>query len=144
MLIVVTILSLLIGISFPALSSGMESLRLVSGADDFAATLNGALNRAERRRHAVEIAIAPAENALLAASFDSGFRRRISLPPGVRIVSVLPALHGDNSHPRRFFFFPGGAPPRLGILLANGRGDQRMVRLDPVSSVALVERVEAR
>lgn len=134
MLIVVTILSLLVGISFPALSSGIESLRLISGADEFAATLNGSLNRAERRQHAVEVAIVPAERAMIVASFDGGFRRRVELPVGVKILG--------GEQPQRFFLFPGGAPPRIALMLANERGDKRLVRLDPVSSVAIVERVD--
>lgn len=132
MLLVVMILSLLVGLSFPVFSSGLESLRLISAADDCAALLNGSLNRAERRQHAVEVAIVPAERAMLAVSFDGTFRRRVDLPAGVVIVG--------NSEPRRFFLFPGGVPPGISMLLSNQRGNRRLVRLDPVSGVAIVER----
>ena len=59
MLIVVTIIGLIAGISFPAVTSGIDSLRLASASDSLASFLNGAMNRAERRQDVVEIAGKP-------------------------------------------------------------------------------------
>jgi hypothetical protein len=128
MLIVVALLSLLAGISFPAITAGIESLRLNSACDDIAALLNGALNRAERRQHGVEIDILPAENALVVSSFEPGFRRRLDLPATVR-------MEGER---RRLLVFPGGSPPRVAVELANRRGDRRIVRVDPVSGATMI------
>ena len=46
--------------------------------------------------------------------------------------------------PRRYLLYPGGAPPRLGILLENRRGTRRMVVLDPITGVPAIERPPSR
>src|ERR1700679_2938369 len=75
MLIVVTLIALVAGISFPSIASGVESLRLRSASDSMVAFLNTALDRADRRQQAVEIRISPKENLLTARSADNGFAR---------------------------------------------------------------------
>ncbi len=132
MLIVVTLMSLLFGISFPSLTAGIESLRISSACDEIATAINGALNRAERRQQGVEILVLPHENVVAVASFEPGHRRRVEMPPGVTIA-------GDQ--PRQFLVFPGSSPPRVAILLVNRRGDRRAVRIDPVSGAPLIERL---
>ena len=92
MLIVVALIGLLAGITFPAVSSGLDSLRLTSASDSLVNFLNAALNRAERRQQAVEVTISKAENALWLRSTEPGLVRKLELPDGIAIVSVLPRL----------------------------------------------------
>src|SRR5512136_502441 len=62
MLIVLGLIGLLVSISFPSVSSGVDTLRLMSASDSLAGFLNGALTRAERRQLAAEITINMREN----------------------------------------------------------------------------------
>ena len=62
MLIVVTLIALVAGLSYPSVASGLDSLRLRSASDAIVAFLNTALDRADRRQQAVEIRISPREN----------------------------------------------------------------------------------
>ncbi|MEZ5354525.1 MAG: prepilin-type N-terminal cleavage/methylation domain-containing protein [Bryobacteraceae bacterium] len=146
MLVVVMILSVLAGISYPSMSAAIDSLRINNAASDVAAQFNLGLNRAERGQTAVEIAILPAENAVVLASPPKPprppFFRRLVLPVGVSILTVLPAAPGDPRMARGFLLYPGGSAPRVGVLLGNSRGDRRLVRVDPVTGVPLVERLE--
>lgn len=142
MLVVVMILSVLAGISYPSMSAAIDSLRINNASSDVAAFLNLGLNRAERAQNAVEVAIFPAENAIALTGARPGFARRLNLPEGVSIVSVLPSIPGDQRLPRAFLLLPGGAAPRIGVLLGNARGDRRVVRVDPVTGIPLVERLE--
>jgi type II secretory pathway pseudopilin PulG len=142
MLVVVMILSVLAGISYPSMSSAIDSLRINNAASDIAAFFNLGLNRAERAQHAVEVAILPAENAILLSSPRPGFSRRFDLPAGVSILAVVPAIPGGAQLPRGFLIFPGGTAPRIGVLLGNARGDRRMVRVDPITGVPMIERLE--
>ncbi|MCC6860891.1 MAG: prepilin-type N-terminal cleavage/methylation domain-containing protein [Bryobacterales bacterium] len=135
MMVVVGIVSLLAGISFPAISSGIDTLRLSSACDAVATFLNGALNRAERRQQAVEISVLPSENRMWIESTEPGFRRQLELPEGVRIAAVLPALPVEIQGPRRFIVLPGGVAPRLGVELRNRRGVRRTVQVDPITGV---------
>ena len=142
MMIVVLLIGLMAGISFPAVSSGVETLRLNSGSDSVAAFLNAASDRAERRQQPVEIVVFPAANQIAMYSVEPGFERRIDMPPGVRIAGVLPQIPGDPAAPRRILLLPGSAPPRIGIRLENRRRAARVVRLDPITGVPRVERAQ--
>ncbi len=138
MMVVVTLIAIMIGISFPAVGSGVDSLRMSSSADAVASFLQGAVNRTERRQQMMEMTISPPENALILAG--ENFLRRYNLPEGVTIAEVLPPVPLDVRLPRHFLLYPGGAPPRIGVRLANSRGAQRIVSLDPITGVPQIER----
>ena len=141
MLVVVTLLSLLAGISYPSFSATIDSLRINTAADDIAALWNASLNRAERRQQPVEFAVSQNQNTIMAISADGSFRRSVQMPSGVRVAGVLPRLPMDDQYPRRFLLNPGGSVPRVGIILANTRGVRRLVGVDPVSGVPRIQRL---
>jgi prepilin-type N-terminal cleavage/methylation domain-containing protein len=144
MLIVVAIISLMVGISYPSISSGIDTLRLTSACDSIASFLNGALNRAERKQVVVEVTISKLENVLIMRSEEPGFERRLDVPQGVRITGVIPSIPFDPDAPRHFLMYPGGTVPRFGVELANQRGGRRIVRVDPITGISQVERPEAQ
>jgi prepilin-type N-terminal cleavage/methylation domain-containing protein len=135
MMIVVMLMALLAGLSYPSVASGVDSLRLRSASDSIVAFLNTALDRADRRQQAVEISISPRESLLTARSADLGFVRRLDLPEGVHIASIRPAAEIAPDEARRFLVYPGGTVPRIGIELANNSGRRRMVSIDPITGV---------
>jgi type II secretory pathway pseudopilin PulG len=134
MIVVLAIIGLIVGISFPAISAGLDSVRMVSATDSVAAFLNAAVNRAQRRQEAVEVIIDPRENRLSAYSNDPGFSRELRLPDGILIESEQP-------EPRRIILLPGGSVPGIAIQLMNRRGGHRIVRLDPMTGYPRVESV---
>jgi len=139
MVVVVALVALIAGLAFPALMSGIDSLRLNSATTGVASFVNSALNRAERREEVVEIDILKSENALVMRSTEPGFFRRLDLPDGVRITHVLPEIPENPDAPRAFFVYPGSAPPRFGVELINRREVQKIVRVDPITGVPRVE-----
>ena len=52
---------------------------------------------------------------------------------------MLPSLPDETPDPRRFIVMPDGAPPRVGIQIANRRGARRIVRVDPMTGVPRIE-----
>ncbi len=141
MLVVVALISLMVGISYPALTSGIESLRLNAATNGVVSFLDYGLSRAERRQQMVEITISKADNSLEMRSSEPGFYRKLEMPEGVSIVQVLPPL-AENSDPdlkRNFLLYPGGTVPPLGLQLINRRNVQRVVRVDPITGVPRVE-----
>lgn len=137
MLMVVLLIGLMAGVSFPAISSGVDTLRLRGAGEEVATMITAAVNRAERRHTPVEVAISAVDNAIVLTSVEPGFLRTFRPSGGVTIAAVLPpALNADPSQPRRFIVYPGGAIPRLGILLSNPHGTRRLVRIDPITGVA--------
>ncbi|MGC8793643.1 MAG: pilus assembly FimT family protein [Bryobacteraceae bacterium] len=139
LLIVVALVSLLVGITFPAVGSGVDSLRLASAGNRVATFFHTALNRAERGQQAVELTIHPVENRLVMRTPEGGSERTLELEEGVRIAAVLPALPQAEQGPRRFILLPGGATPRIQVELRNRRGDRRLVSVDPITGVPRVE-----
>lgn len=132
MLVVVAIAGAIVSIVLPAFASGLDNMRLSQGADSVAAFINGGLNRVERRQQAMEIAISPGENLIWLRSADSSFVRKLELPDGVRIEGDL----------RRYLLLPGATAPRFGVQLANRRDRRRIVSVDPITGVPLIQNVD--
>jgi prepilin-type N-terminal cleavage/methylation domain-containing protein len=141
MLVVAALIGILAAISFPAATAGLDGLRLSSASDSIVSFLNAGLTRAERRQQVVEITIFRGEQALAMRSTEPGFGRRLVLPDGISIVAVHPVLPVEPDAPRRFLLYPGGSVPRIGIEIANQR-NRRIVRVDPITGVPVVERPE--
>jgi prepilin-type N-terminal cleavage/methylation domain-containing protein len=141
LLIVVTLIALVSGISYPSAAAGVESLRLRSVSDQVVSFLNTAIDRAGRREQVIEVWIAPKENVLIARSPDLAFTRRLELPDGYRILAVLPPAEVTPDQPRRFLMYPGGTIPRIGVEIANRAGNKRMVSVDPFTELTRAEKV---
>ena len=144
MVVVVSIIGLVAGISFPSISAGLDSVRMVSATDSVAAFLNSAVNRAQRRQQPIGLGISPRENLLTLYSSEPGFKREFKLPDGIAIVEIMPQATGESDGPRQFLFMPGATMPGIGIQLANRRGTRRIVRLDPMTGFPRVESVTTK
>jgi hypothetical protein len=141
MMIVVAIVGLIAGLSFPAISAGLDSVRLASTTDSLASFLNAAVNRAERRQVPLELIISPKESLLTLYSNEPGFTRELKLPEGIAIEAVLPRNPDDPQAVRRLILMPGATVPGIGIQIANRRGTRRIIRLDPMTGFPRVESV---
>jgi len=138
LLIVMTIIGLMAAISFPAISSGIESLRLASASDSIVSFLNAGLNRAQRRQEPVEVAVSVKDNIITLTS--ASLSRRLDMPSGVTIQQVWPQVPEDTGT-RFFLLLPAGAVPRFGIEIANRKGVHRIVRVNPMTGVPEIERI---
>ncbi len=141
LLIVLTLIALITGISYPSAAAGVESLRLRSVSDQVVNFLNTAIDRAGRREQVIEVWIAPKDNVLIARSPDLEYSRRLELPAGYRILAVLPAVEVSPDEPRRFLMYPGGTIPRIGVEIANRDGNKRMVSVDPFTELTRAEKI---
>jgi type II secretory pathway pseudopilin PulG len=142
MMVVVAIIALIVAVSAPSMSAGLDSVRMTSAADSVATFLNGAVNRAERRQEPMELVISLKENKLDLYSNEPGFTRELKLPEGILIHAVLPKSGDDDPEElRRLILMPGASVPGIGIELANRRGGRRIIRLDPMTGFPRVERV---
>ncbi|MBL8239742.1 MAG: prepilin-type N-terminal cleavage/methylation domain-containing protein [Bryobacterales bacterium] len=139
MLIVVAIIGVMIGVAFPSITAGVDSLRLRSATDEIVSTFNSAMNRADRRQVAVEVVVDRGQNRIFFASADPGYRRELTMPEGVTIERVLPVIPNlDENLPRQFMIHPGGTVPRVGLELKNRRNARRMVSVDPITGAAQI------
>jgi prepilin-type N-terminal cleavage/methylation domain-containing protein len=142
LLIVMTLIALITGIAFPSAAAGIESLRLRSVSDRVVSFLNTAIDRASRRQQVIEVWISPKDNLLISRSPDLEFSRRLELPEGYSILTILPAAEVSPEEPRRFLLYPGGGVPRIGVEIANRSGNKRMVSVDPFTELTRAEKVQ--
>ncbi|MBY0505132.1 MAG: type II secretion system GspH family protein [Bryobacteraceae bacterium] len=140
MLVVVGIVAILMGVSYPSISSSVDAVRLATAADSTAAFLNSALNRAEQRHQVLELTIAKRGNHLALRSADPTFLRQLDYPTGIRINEIMPTGLLTEEEARVFYLIPGGAAPRVGVQLVNTRGAKRTVRVDPITGAPEIVR----
>jgi len=143
MLVVVTIISLIVAVSFPAVTSGLDSLRLHQAVRDTVSLFDAGLSRAQRSQQVVEISVSTKENALWIEAPESRYERKIELPEGVTITRILPPSPSeDDLAVRSFYLYPGGSVPRFGIEMRNRRGQRRIVSVDPITGVPRISTPE--
>lgn len=144
MMLVVLLISIMAALTFPGVSSGIDSIRLRSSADSVAGLLAQAMVQVERRQEPVELTISRDEGVLAVRSLRPGFLREFRLPEGVSIREVHPAPPGEARALHTFFVFPGATFPRVSLVIGTTRGVLRRVRVDPVTGAARVEQVESK
>jgi prepilin-type N-terminal cleavage/methylation domain-containing protein len=143
MLVVMCIVGLIIGVTTPSISAGLDSVRLATATSSVAGFLNAAVTRVERRQQPIEVVIRPQENRIVIYSNEPGFTRDLTMPDGVTIERVFPAeMFGDGGGERRILLLPGATAPAMGVQLANRHGTRRIVRLDPMTGFPHVDKVE--
>jgi type II secretory pathway pseudopilin PulG len=146
MIVVVAIVGLVVGVSFPAISAGLDSVRIVSATDSVAAFMNAAVNRSQRRQEAVQILVDLRGNRMTAISSSPGYTRELTMPDGIRLEAVISgpvvANLASGEPEQRILLLPGASIPGVGIQIMSTRGARRIVRLDPMTGYPRVESVK--
>jgi type II secretory pathway pseudopilin PulG len=132
LLVVTVIVTAMIGIAFPALTAGLDAVRISSAASSVASFLTSAMNRVQRREQTAAIVVKPKENmlAVYGADSDGQPREKFTMPPGISI---------EGEQDRRFVLYPGGAFPRIAIVLRSEKGLQRSIEIDPITAVPTIK-----
>jgi prepilin-type N-terminal cleavage/methylation domain-containing protein len=143
MVVVVSIIGLMVGISYPAISAGLDSIRMSTATGSVASFLNVAVTHAQRRQTGVELVISPKQGVLRQYSNEPGYMKEYKLPDGIFVEAVLPDS-GEQQDERRFMLMPGGTVPGISIQLANHRDGHRLIKLDPMTGYPRVEAASAR
>lgn len=128
MLVAMGIAAMVLAISFPSFTRGLDGIRLRAAGERVAAFLNAARNRAERTQAPVEIVIDPARGLLTAQAAGGDWDRRLELE-GVRLA-------GNSG---RQVLLPGVPPPRFRLRLESDGGRALMVGIDPLTGVPQIE-----
>jgi prepilin-type N-terminal cleavage/methylation domain-containing protein len=137
LLVALALAGMILAISFPSLTRGLDGIRLQTSARRLAAFINDVRARAERAQQPVEIVIEPQNNRLSALSAGGDWDRELALEAGVRISAVLPVPPGNAlpEDPRRFVLLPGVPGPRFQVQLTGRHGELLAVGVDPLSGV---------
>jgi prepilin-type N-terminal cleavage/methylation domain-containing protein len=140
MLVVVAVVGIVVGVSIPSVSAGLDSVRLASTGDAIASFLNGAVTHAERSEQPVVVTIS-LKDGTISADGSGVFARRFQVPQGITIEKVLPEIDGSEGGDRQLLIVPGGTAPAIGIEYSNRHGGRRRVQLDPMTGFPRVETV---
>ena len=141
MLVVVAVIGIVVGVSIPSISAGLDSIRLASTGDAIASFLNSAVTHAERSEQPVVVAISIKEGTILADGGD-GYTRRFEMPQGITMDGVL--LGGESGGDGQVVILPGGATPAIGVEYSNRHGGRRRVQLDPMTGFPRIENVNTK
>lgn len=140
MLIVVVIVGLLAGLTYPSIASGLDAIRLRTASDTTATFLTQAMTRVERSQQPVELLFRRGTGRLLMAGVGMPQRPvEMLLPESVTVAHVHPEPPGEPPEMVSIVLMPGGTFPALRVELLNVRGQRRLVRIDPLAGVPVVE-----
>ena len=140
MLVAMAIVGMILAISFPSVTTGLDAVRLQAMTRRVAAFINVARGEADREQLPVEIRIDLIGNRMSAVTADGRWERGLQIEPGVVIAAVLPPV--ESSGPvRRFIVIPGVPPPRFRVQLDSARGRSMLVSVDPLTGTPQIEGV---
>jgi type II secretion system protein H len=137
MMVVIMIIAVIVTITTPSVSAGIDAVRLATATSSVAAFLNSASTHAERRERPVELVISA--KTLQFISTDPGSEHEFTLPDGITMAPISALPSEDAEGVSRWLFMPGGAVPSVAIQLSNQHGGRRTVRLDPMTGFPRVE-----
>jgi prepilin-type N-terminal cleavage/methylation domain-containing protein len=138
MLVVIALISLIMGVSYPSVSRGLDGIRLRTAADDVASFLGLAMNQVERTESPVVVRFLEAQGVLEMSGPDVPLKT-MKLADGISIAEVRPAVPGEQDGVRSVSLLPGGTFPRLMVDLTSRSGGRRTVAVDPVTGSAVAE-----
>jgi general secretion pathway protein H len=138
MLVVVALIALIAGLSYPSVGRGLDTIRLRGGADDLAAFLASAMASVERTESPMELRFS-FDDATVVAAGPLVAARTLRLPDGVRIEALYRRRNEPGETERSVMLMPGGGLPRLTLELVARNGVRRWVTVDAVTGVPLVE-----
>jgi prepilin-type N-terminal cleavage/methylation domain-containing protein len=132
LLVALALAGMIMAISFPTVSAGLEGVRLQSAGRRVAAFINAAGARTEREQLPVEVVIESKRLRALAA--DGKWDQTVDLPEGVEIRA--------EELPRRLVLLPGVPPPRTKLSLRSQRGKGLSVELNPLTGAPEIGEVQ--
>jgi type II secretory pathway pseudopilin PulG len=128
LLVVVALIGLMLSISYPTLTTGLDGFRLRSAVDRAGAFFQQARLEADRRQHPVQLTADPETNQLRALAVDASWRKSLDFADGVRLV--------QPPRPQSWVLFPGAPPPRVRLLLEAQTGGRRGLSINVFTGVA--------
>ena len=139
MLIVMTIIGVLAAVSYPGVTASLDSMRMRSATDSVASFLTQAKTRLDRSQDAVLLTFDKSAGRLEMHGATPASAKQLVLPEGISILRVHPEPPGDPVLVREVVLTPGATMPAFSIELLNRRGQHRLIRIDQLSSVPIVE-----
>lgn len=132
LLVALALAGMIMAISFPSATSGLDGVRLQASGRRVASFINAAREHAEREQVPVEVAVEAKRLQALAAG--GGWERTLELTEGVETV-----VSEGEPRTRRMVLLPGVPAPRVRFGLRSSRGRTLTVETNPLTGVPHIE-----
>jgi len=137
LLVVMALIALLAGLTYPSVSRGMDGVRLRMSADDVAAFLAQAMGQVEKTETPVLLRFLK-DQGVIEMSGPRTSTRTLRLPEGIALSELLPVPPGEARTERDVMLMPGGVFPRLTVEIATRGGASRWIGMDPATGTPSV------
>ena len=127
LLVVVAIISLMVSISYPTLTRGLDGVRLKTSVGQAGAFFSRVRQAADRRQQPVQLTVDPKQNRLTALAVDGGWDDELAFENRIRVA--FPA------QPSSLILYPGHPAPRFRLLLANESGGRDGLQVNVFTGV---------
>jgi prepilin-type N-terminal cleavage/methylation domain-containing protein len=128
LLVTVALIGLMLSISYPTLTTGLDGFRLRAAVDRAGTLVQQARLAADRRQQPVQLTADPGTRQLRALAVDASWRDTLEFADGVRIV--------QPKEPQSWMLFPGTPPPQIRLLLEAQTGSRRGFSINVFTGVA--------
>lgn|GEM_PF-940490 len=127
MLVVMAVVAVMMAITYPNFTAGLEGIRLKSAASRAGAFWSSARQRSDRFQEVVQVVVDPEKRELRARSTEGGWRDALSVDDGLFVASP------EQAH--SWILYPGTPSPRFELLLGGGDGGRAGIRVNVLTGV---------
>ena len=127
LMVVMGIIALMVSISYPTLTRGLDGIQLKTSVGQAGAFFNSVRQAADRRQQPVQLTVDPEQNRLIAVAVDGGWDDQLVFDGRIRVA--FPA------QPASLILYPGHPAPRFRLLLANESGGRDGLQVNVFTGV---------
>jgi len=127
MLVVMAVVAVMMAITYPNFTAGLESIRLKSAASHAGAFWASARQRSDRFQEVVQVVVDPEKRELRARSVAGGWQENLPVDSGLFVASP--------EESQSWILYPGTPSPRFEVLLGGDDGGRAGVRVNVLTGV---------
>jgi prepilin-type N-terminal cleavage/methylation domain-containing protein len=127
MLVVVGIVSIVLTIAFPNVTSGLDGIRLKTAVDRVGSFWSAARQRADRFQTPVQVTVDPEKNELRAASVANDWSASFDLSNRLHVAGI--------EQPQRYLLYPGAPSPDFRLILEAESGGRAGLKINVFTGV---------
>ena len=127
MLVVVGIVSIVLTIAFPNVTSGLDGIRLKTAVDRVGSFWSAARQRADRFQTPVQVTVDPQANELRASSVANDWSASFDLSNRLHVAEM--------EEPQRYLLYPGAPSPDFRLMLEAESGGRAGIKVNVFTGV---------
>ncbi len=127
LLVTITIVALMVSISYPTMTRGLDGIRLKTAVDRAGTFFNAARQAANRRQEPVQFTVDPERNQLTTLSADGDWEDRLVLDESTE-VAFPPKIQS-------LILYPGDPPPEFRLFLKTHDGSGAGLKVNVFTGV---------